>query len=327
MSFAKGLEFVARSQLKRYRAVTKASESIPIKGETLKTNVYIGGDRGTIIVVHGMALRGIEDPRMEVLGQSLASLGFTVYAPHFSEIANLVISTESWRKVSQVVQFVSEKVGGRVALFSASFSAGIVLVAACGEEKNRISAVCTVGTLGSVDTTLDFLMGQQGIDDYGTMVVLWNFLKVPEPVRDAFRTAAEDNGLQREVPQLPDKLARLKKADLELFNKLRHDRDFRLSEWRKFTATKQFQDLRANVSPSLHMKPVPFKVVLIHGEEDNVIPPSESTSLHREFVARGVSARLGITPLISHGHGSIGLAAIPEAVKLASAFGEFIAAV
>ncbi|MCE9599425.1 MAG: alpha/beta hydrolase [Spirochaetia bacterium] len=327
MSFSKGLEFVARSQLKRFRAVSRTTISIPIKGETLKTYVYAGGNRGTIVLVHGMALRGIDDPRMEVLGQSFASLGFTVYAPLFPEIANLVISTESWRKVSQVVRFVSEKVNGRVALFSASFSAGIALVAACGDEKNRISAVCTVGTLGSVDTTLDFLIGQQGIDDYGTMVVLWNFLKVPASVREAFRIAAADNGLERDPPELPGYLSKLKKADRELFNRIRSDRDFRLTQWKKFTATKQFQDLRANVSPSLHMKHVPFQVTLIHGEEDNVIPPSESASLHKEFLARGVRSRLGITPLISHGHGSIGLSAIPEAMKLASAFGEFISAV
>jgi dienelactone hydrolase len=278
-------------------------------------------------MVHGMTLRGIDDPRLENLGRSFASMGFEMVAPLFPEVRDLRITAETVSKIEDAVTWLSEDVQGSVALFSASFSGGLSIVAACRAIKNKLSAVCTVGTLGDVDSTLDFLLGQQGIDDYGTLVVLWNFLPVPEDVRTALYIAAADNGLIREPPELGKFVAGMKSTERELFERLRQDPAFRMERWKEFSSTSQFRELRQNVSPLLHVGKMPFRLVLVHGEADNVIPKDESEKLDRAFREAGTETQLCVTPLISHGDGSIGLSAAPQAWKLASAMGSFFSAI
>ncbi|HQI18008.1 MAG TPA: transcriptional regulator, partial [Leptospiraceae bacterium] len=60
---------------------------------------------------------------------------------------------------------------------------------------------------------------------------------------------------------------------------------------------------------------------------DNVIPKEESEKLDRAFREAGTETQLCVTPLISHGDGSIGLSAAPQAWKLASAMGSFFSAI
>lgn len=329
MSVVRGLEFLGRTQLMRYGRTEKTSLQIPVRGESLPAYRYSPASRlrGTILMVHGMTLRGIDDPRLENLGRSFASMGFEMVAPLFPEVRDLRITAETVSKIEDAVTWLSEDVQGSVALFSASFSGGLSIVAACRAIKNKLSAVCTVGTLGDVDSTLDFLLGQQGIDDYGTLVVLWNFLPVPEDVRTALYIAAADNGLIREPPELGKFVAGMKSTERELFERLRQDPAFRMERWKEFSSTSQFRELRQNVSPLLHVGKMPFRLVLVHGEADNVIPKDESEKLDRAFREAGTETQLCVTPLISHGDGSIGLSAAPQAWKLASAMGSFFSAI
>jgi dienelactone hydrolase len=329
MSVVRGLEFLGRTQLMRYGRTEKTSLQIPVRGESLPAYRYSPASRlrGTILMVHGMTLRGIDDPRLENLGRSFASMGFEMVAPLFPEVRDLRITAETVSKIEDAVTWLSEDVQGSVALFSASFSGGLSIVAACRAIKNKLSAVCTVGTLGDVDSTLDFLLGQQGIDDYGTLVVLWNFLPVPEDVRTALYIAAADNGLIREPPELGKFVAGMKSTERELFERLRQDPAFRMERWKEFSSTSQFRELRQNVSPLLHVGKMPFRLVLVHGEADNVIPKEESEKLDRAFREAGTETQLCVTPLISHGDGSIGLSAAPQAWKLASAMGSFFSAI
>ncbi|HMW59501.1 MAG TPA: hypothetical protein PKE49_08390 [Leptospiraceae bacterium] len=329
MSVVRGLEFLGRTQLMRYGRTEKTSLQIPVRGESLPAYRYSPASRlrGTILMVHGMTLRGIDDPRLENLGRSFASMGFEMVAPLFPEVRDLRITAETVSKIEDAVTWLSEDVQGSVALFSASFSGGLSIVAACRAIKNKLSAVCTVGTLGDVDSTLDFLLGQQGIDDYGTLVVLWNFLPVPEDVRTALYIAAADNGLIREPPELGRFVAGMKSTERELFERLRQDPAFRMERWKEFSSTSQFRELRQNVSPLLHVGKMPFRLVLVHGEADNVIPKEESEKLDRAFREAGTETQLCVTPLISHGDGSIGLSAAPQAWKLASAMGSFFSAI
>jgi dienelactone hydrolase len=326
MSFLRGAEFVARAQLTWHKPVERRMIEIPLEGETLKAYKYGENRRGAVLIVHGMTLRGIDDPRMDNLGRAFASLGFAAYAPLFPEVAALKISEGSSARIAQAGRWVSVREKERIAIFSASFSAGLSLVAACRDLADQLTAVCTIGTLGSADTTLEFLMGQEGIDDYGTLIVLWNFIGMPDRVRTALLIAAADNGLERAVPELPAFLLTMTQEERDLFHRFRNDRAFRLKEWHGFASTQRYRDLHAQISPLPHVKPVPFRTVLIHGEEDNVIPASESVALRDAFDRAGSDVHALTTPLISHGHGSMGPSAALHAARLASAFGAFLSA-
>lgn len=326
MSILRGAEFVARAQLTWHKPVERTEIEIPVLTETLRAYKYGENRAGTVLIVHGMTLRGIDDPRMDNLGRAFASLGFAVYAPLFPEVAALKITENTSARIAEAGRWISRQERERIAIFSASFSAGLSLVASCRDLAHQLTAVCTVGTLGSADTTLEFLMGQEGIDDYGTLIVLWNFIRMPERVREALLVAAADNGLERAEPELPGFLEKMTQEERDLFHRFRNDRAFRLNEWHGFAATQRYRDLHAQISPLPHVKPVPFRTVLIHGKEDNVIPASESENLSAAFEKSGSDVHILTTPLISHGHGSMGPAAAAHAVRLAAAFGAFISA-
>ncbi|HQI21538.1 MAG TPA: hypothetical protein PLW55_19445, partial [Leptospiraceae bacterium] len=133
MSVVRGLEFLGRTQLMRYGRTEKTSLQIPVRGESLPAYRYSPASRlrGTILMVHGMTLRGIDDPRLENLGRSFASMGFEMVAPLFPEVRDLRITAETVSKIEDAVTWLSEDVQGSVALFSASFSGGLSIVAAC----------------------------------------------------------------------------------------------------------------------------------------------------------------------------------------------------
>jgi len=326
MSFLRGAEFVARAQLTWHKPVERLEVEIPVEGELLRAYKYGENLEGTVLIVHGMTLRGIDDPRMDNLGRAFASLGFAVYAPLFPEVAALKIREYTSARIAQAGRWISRQEKQRIAIFSASFSGGLSLVASCRDLRDELTAVCTIGTLGSADTTLEFLMGQEGIDDYGTLIVLWNFIGMPDRVREALLVAAADNGLQRAEPELPAFLKTMTQDERDLFYRFRNDRAFRLNEWHGFASTQRYRDLHAQISPLPHVTPVPFKTVLIHGQQDNVIPASESETLGAAFEKSGSDVHALTTPLISHGHGSMGLSAAAHAVRLAAAFGEFLSA-
>jgi len=326
MSFFLGSEFVARAQLSWHKEVERAELQIPAGEGVLRAYRYGKNLRGAVLIVHGMTLRGIDDPRMENLGRAFASLGFAAYAPEFPEVAALRIVEHTSAQIAEAGRWIAETEKQRIALFSASFSAGLSLVASCRDLPHLLTAVCTVGTLGSADTTLEFLLGQEGIDDYGTLIVLWNFISMPEKVREALFVAAADNGLERIPGELPAFRATMTAEEAALFDRFRRDRAFRMDRWHAFANTQQYRDLHAQISPLPHVKDVPFRTVLIHGAEDNVIPASESETLASAFANAGSDVRALVTPLISHGHGSIGLSAAAHAVRLASTFGSFLEA-
>ena len=289
--------------------------------------------RGTILSVGGLSVRGTDDPRIVLLNSAMARAGFTVIAPSYRDIDSFRITGDTLDEVVETVRAVCKRKdlspSGTLSLIAPSFSGGICLAAAARHEvADRIDAVCTIGTFGNVGRVLRFLMENVEGDEYGRLIVMHNFIhysvgKRPELQR-ALELAYLDNGFHREKPELDPYLASISAENRELFQELRHNRDFRTAVWAEAEKkVREEQDIFEVMDVTRHIGNIKARCVFIHGKHDNVIPASESEYLHRELARMGIKSTLAVTPLISHGDTTYRLSMLPDLVALVGAFKDF----
>ena len=334
--YISALKFVIAS-LREASQVPGPSYDTPLKladGSEKPLDVYLPGKRsrplGTILVIHGMSPRGYRDPRIISVCRSLATAGFRVLATHFPEIANLKIDPLTAPHIQETVDAICNRPDicprRRLSIFTASFSAGMALIVAAKEESaSRIRALCTIGTLSSMESTTRYLLGQPEMDIYGTMICLANFVKYSvgnkKKLIQAFHLTALDNSFQPGAPQLPAHLETLSAADQKLYERFFNEAEFRLEHFEimKEPVLKDFEDFKLLKYPD-HLQAA---VTLIHGQDDKVIPASESEILYNRLQKLGIESRLDITPLISHGDHTFTPAQIPSIFSFIGSMAHF----
>lgn len=328
-------EFVLRNQLGRYRASGPAYE-MQLRGpggRIFQADIYVPPHRtavGTILFIHGMALRGNKDPRIVDTCRNFASIGFRVIAPLVSEIARLEIDPATIEDISDCIRAVCARPeicpGGRLSLFAPSFSGGMSLVAATAPDiAERINAICTIGAPGHLFSTLRYLFAHPELDNYGTMIILKNFghlsLGRRPKLIHAFALAAIDSSFEPPPPQLPAHLETLSKKDRETFRLFETSSEFRVEQLeiilKKGTAYTQPLNFAERLSG------LRARTTLIHGLKDNVIPASESADLFRIISSLGLPTKLEITPLLSHGDSALTPGMLLRVPSLVGAFAHF----
>ena len=331
-AFLKAVEFIAQSQVERFFSSTV--EVLSLKpGWTADVYRPRGKSLGAVLVVHGMTMRGHRDPRMINVCRAFAGSGYTAIAPLYHDIATLRITVESIYSIAESIQILTKMPdicpAGKIGLFSASFSAGMSLIAASlPETANLVSSVCTVGTLGAIDSTVKFLLAHNNdIDDYGTMIVLGNFIHLSigrdEQLEKAFEVAAYDNGLRREKPLLGEFLDSIGEKSRNLFLLLQKNSAERMKHWEVVRVAPGFAKFLTELAVDRRISGMKAAVSLIHGIGDDVIPPSESELVFAKLKEAGVPVKLTLTPLISHGDASIGISMVGDIVRLARSFAFF----
>ncbi len=335
----RGLKFLLAAELQKYGRLQENEIFLGSGSARRSADVYeIQGSSptGTILFIHGMSVLGNRDPRLINVCRAIATCGFRVIAPYYKEIQQLKILKKSITDIAGSIEVAAADPrlcgrgsGGKVGIFSPSFSAGMCLAAAAMPGiADRVSAICTVGTMGSVDTTADFLLGQHDIDDFGTMIVMYNFLRYSTgrkpALEKALLTAALDNGHRRIVPELPGVMKKMRPADRKLFEILRRNPVERLRHWKIVKNLKGISRHTLDQFVTIdRVAGIKAAVSLIHGIDDNVIPPEESKLVFQRLKEHGCPVKLTLTPLISHGDSQISIKMIPDILRLASGLDYF----
>ncbi len=343
-SYLYALKFILCSRTGRFDDIIVTPMEIKIRGNTIQARRFErghGDPRGTVLAVGGMSVYGIEDRRFHSCCMAMASCGFRVVFTCFRDIDRFKIRAETVKHISDALQRLAGDPGicpdGKISLFAPSFSAGLCLLAAAGQKNHGIiKSICTIGTFGSVATSIEFLLKKQDNDEYGRMIILYNFIRSSlggngraqarraRALEKALKTAFMDNGFQREKPELPSLLGDLAPVERDIFNRLRDDPSYRMLHWERIRKNNTGMGKMMNelcVFSKLGSLKAP--VVLIHGSHDEVIPPSESVLLHQGLKRLKRITRLVLTPLISHGDAELKLALLPQALRLAGGFAFF----
>lgn len=301
--YGRALNIVIRMFLAR-RSAGKQSQMMLNGRPVIRVLPDHGRPRATLMAIHGMTALGNTDPRIQVLGSAFAANGYEVILPLYHDIQQLIIDSGSIQSMEEDLLTLSS-LRGPVGVFSASFSGSLGMVAASGKARDAVRCMLLVGPFGHVMSVVEHLFDAEDRDPYGFYVVLKNFLpgkgRRVEALKRCFAEAALDSGLARQPAALPSVLAEVSHPVRREFYRIQHDDVYRRKIKDQILNDRKIQRIARSIDVIQHCPDIRAAVSLIHGDRDNVIPPGESRLLF-DHLRDHTSARVCLTPLLTHGH-------------------------
>ncbi len=264
-----------------------------------------------MVVVHGLHQLGMDEPRLVNFAKSLAETGIEVLTPQVDALADYRVEAQSIDLIGSSAQFLADRTGAKVGVLGLSFAGGMSLIAAADPKySDSISFVAAVGAQDDVQRVEHYLVDGQTQWPNGTLLKTppheygWLILIYSHP--EDFFSAGDVEGareslrllLHEDVKQAETRAARLSTQGQRLMNAIfaHHREVFR----NRLSADLDKYKVEAMaVSPHEHMGALKAKVLLVHGEGDDVIPPSETEWLARDIPHHDLQEAL-ISRAISH---------------------------
>ncbi|TGK08336.1 alpha/beta hydrolase [Leptospira selangorensis] len=332
--FWKAAKFALHCQLPTPPKV--AEEEITVKTDQFEIPAILytpkGKSCGTILAVNGLAYLGNKDPRFAAVCRSAAAVGYTVISPLLVEVTQFRIRKETVEKIKDLILHISSDKkycpDQKLSYIAPSFSGSMGLIAASDPEVGKkISSILTIGAYCDVQSTLDYVMTSDEGDEYGRMILLYNFVKYAlksenQELEFALKACVLDGSFSRETLELPTVLENISAENKEVFFKLREDKSFREKIWKEIVANAGSQSSflqELQVKDKLHL--LDCHVSIVHGLGDNVVPAKEAVILKENLPRK--KSKLVLTPLISHGDVGISLAQLPAIYDLVQGFAFF----
>jgi acetyl esterase/lipase len=270
-----------------------------------------GGHSRALLVVHGVHWGGLHEPRLVLFARRLAAFGFAVVTPLITDMQGYDLVPRAVDDIERSALWLLDDSGltdetdGRIGVLGISFGGGLALSAVTRPSlRDRTAFGFSFGGHADMDRTMRYLVsgdlpagGHLEPHVYGQAVIL-------------------RMGADRLVP--PEDVAKLDRALLAFLSGDRkraeriginlgreaHDLLTLVVE-RETSALGEVLEpvVRAHknepqLSP-VRFDPPEFPVFLLHGNVDNVIPPSETTELDR-WASRTADARTVVSSLITH---------------------------
>ncbi len=245
-------------------------------------DLYAPGDEAPpIVLVHGAASQGKDDPRLVRLARSLAAADRLVFVPDL-ELKNRTFEGEDIERIVGSIEGLSEHPEAsskRVQVIGISYGASFALIAAADERvRDSIEQIAVfgayfglVGYIQAITTGISIVDGNHlewqrppGAED------LLRELTVevaPAELRSALRRALEDDAPQ-ELPPEGRRIYRfLANEDPERTYDLYQD------------LPDEMRDLLIRFSPSTTVENVQAPVIALHARNDPAVPYAESLRL------------------------------------------------
>jgi dienelactone hydrolase len=264
-----------------------------------------------MVVVPGLHQLGMNEPRLVNFARSLAESGVEVLTPQVDALADYRVEPQSIDLIGTSAQFLSHRAGEKVGVLGLSFAGGLSLMAAADPRyADDISFVAAVGAQDDVQRVEHYLVEGRtrwpngkllttSPNQYGWLIVIYShpedfFPRADvEGARESLRLL-----LHEDVKQANARATQLSPEGQQLMKEI-------LDGHREFFRDKLLADLDKHkaeavaVSPHDHIQSLKAKVLLVHGEGDDVIPPSETEWLARD-IPKGHLQEALISRAISH---------------------------
>ena len=284
---------------------------------TFRARIYRPSDgraRQGLILAHGVHYMGIDEPRLIPFARQLARTGLVVMTPELAALADYRVENSSVDELRAAARDLSQRSfvrGGGVGLMGLSFAGGLALLAASDPTMhgviNRLVVIGGHNDLYRVSRFLatDELETPTGVrhmhaHDYGLIVYFYahaeQFVAADqlEIFRDALRLMLHHDRLtaERAAAGLHDE-ARV------LFNQIDRNDKRALAPLVLRTIVTLRSEMAA-VSPAGHMDAIRgIPVFILHGANDDVMPPTEPAANARELESHA-DVHLLITPAMKH---------------------------
>ena len=333
--YARGLSFVIRAANMqgvlrlaadfRTDTVQERELRIPDADGGLRARLYQpkdGESRRTALLVSGLHPSGIDEPRLVALARQLTESGLTIVTPDIPDLSRFAITPAITDAIERAAAWLaadrSLAPDGRIGLMGISFSGGLSIVAAGRPSlRDHVAFVFALGGDDDLPRVLHYLC--TGIEpgaayraphDYGVAVILLGVAdRVVPPEQAAPLKAAvsrfllasaldpvDEPAAQREFDALRALAPTLPEPSATLLGYV-NNRDVAhlgpiLLPFIGFYGNAPALSVSRSPKPSA-------PVFLLHGSDDNVIPPDESRAL-AEDLRGSAPVRLLVSGLISH---------------------------
>ena len=282
---------------------------------TVRARLYMPRDvqhPPAMVVVHGLHYLGIEEPRLVNFAESLAKTGVEVLTPQVDAIADYRVVPESIDVTGGSAEQLAQMTGGRqVGVLGLSFAGGLSLMAAANPKyAGSIAFVAAVGAQDDVVRVEHYLIDghtqwpegrtlSTPPHEYGWLILIYSHPEdffAPsdvESARNSLRFLLHENvaGAKTAAQSLSPEGQKLMEAAFQQHREGFHSR---------LAADLEMHAAEAvAVSPHGHLEGLKAKVLLVHGEGDDVIPPSETEWLAKDIPAGNLQEAL-ISRAISH---------------------------
>ena len=266
-----------------------------------------------IVIVHGMHRLGIDEPRLVSFARAVAASGFFVMTPLVPGIADYRVERESADLIGMAAQSFAQELNvcPRVGILAISFSGGLSLLAASDPQYSpSIGWVASVGGYYDLAHVLRFIATGEAVrpdgssehmqpHEYGPLIVVYD-----EP-QDFFAPQDVELGhealkqLLAEQGKVSEALAKtMTPADQEIMQRIYHKQRVSFAPAILAEIDKRREELAA-ASPVGHLQSLHVPVLLLHGADDVIIPPTEMLWLQRDIPKKYLRDAL-ISPAIGH---------------------------
>ncbi|HEX9636989.1 MAG TPA: hypothetical protein VGB99_05615 [Acidobacteriota bacterium] len=298
------------------RPVTYPSSGAPIHARLYQPQR--AGERAGLVLTHGMAWAGMDDPRIVTLARRLAECGFVVLTPDLDPLKRFQLSIHSAdqiRDAALYLQALPRVYDDRVGLFGLSYAGSLSFIAAAAPElRGRLRWVTSFGGYWDFEELVRYTLtgSYRGAPAaallepqlYGRLAIYYNY---PELLEAGLETEAFKEicywGLHHDYDRadaLRDSLSRGGRAILRSF--------WGMSGDNPCVGHERFQAWRAERGPYLRRMALASwidqvrlpEAFLLHSEQDSLVPAVESRLLADALRRRGTKVHLEITPLFHH---------------------------
>jgi dienelactone hydrolase len=273
-----------------------------------------GGSGCGVILVHGVNETGKDDPRIVWLADLLARSGFTVLTPDFLGFKSLTLRSSDVEELVASIEYLAGRRGdgapGRVGLIGFSYGAGPTIIAASDPRvRDRVQFVVSFGGYYDLLHVITFITtghyefgevrGQMVPNEYSRWIFLrYNLELIPNAHdREILKVIAEAKAGNPavEAGPLAATLGPEGRAAYELLVNRDPDRVPALVGALSPNIREQLRFL----SPSRVIRDFRGRLLVVHSDPDDFIPPTESLRLAAALQSRG-NVHLALLTVFDH---------------------------
>jgi pimeloyl-ACP methyl ester carboxylesterase len=265
-----------------------------------------------IVIIHGMHRLGIDDPRLVNSARAVAASGFFVMTPLVPGVADYRVEGESAELIGAAARsFAQELNVPKVGILAISFSGGLSLLAASDPQFSpSIAWVASVGGYYDLAHVLRFFATGEAVrpdgsvehmqpHEYGPLIVVYDEPQdffAPQDVQaahEALRLLLAEQGKASEALTKT-----MTPGDQEIMQRIYHKQRASFAPAILAEIDKRHEELAA-ASPAGHLQSLHIPILLLHGSDDVIIPPTEMLWLQRDIPKKYLLDAL-ISPAIGH---------------------------
>ncbi len=281
-----------------------------------------------VLVMPGFNSNGLDEARLAALAEDIAASGYPVMALALPDLQQFRLTPAATDVIEDAVAWMAKQPrltsDGRVGIIAVSFSGGLAIVAAGRDSiRDQVAYVVSLGGHGNMLRVMKYLatgiaptvdgLSNHAPHDYGVAVILNTLADrgvVPNdqaaPLREAIETYlrasqatvisdAAAAPIFAQARTMAESLPEPSRTYMQYVN----ERDVKRLGAVLVPHLDQAGVNDPALSPELASAPA-ASTFLLHGYDDNIIPPAESVLLAEHLRAKGVRTKVLLSGLITH---------------------------